>query len=351
MPALFETLTLMQAMEPLDRPSAFVRDTFFGNRVFSEDSRIVIDEYLLDRSMAGFVSFSIAAEGRKPVVSKSSDFVAPPVVERTGLDPTKARARRPGEPFSGGLTAAQRFELAVLDELQRQDYRITRLEEWMACQVLITGKVERVGEGVTVSVDFARDAALRPTTLSGSARWGQSAADPLGNIETWAGVVAAKSGSTVTNVLLGTEAATLFKKNADVKALLDNRRQADGVMQLGPQAVGGQGREVAQLGVIDNITYWVHAGLWNDGTNDQPFFPRRGIALVGDIAGTLAYAACPTKGEGEGPGGVTLVAADRVPQMFSTDMPIVENVVTRSAPLPIPGRPNAVLYTEVNAAS
>jgi len=348
MPSLYDTFTLLQAMEALDRPTAFVRDTFFGNRAFSEDSKIVIDEYLLDRSMANFVSFSIAAEGRRPVVSKSSDFEAPPVVERTGLDPTKARARRPGEPFSGGNTAAQRFELAVLDELQRQDYRITRLEEWMACQVLISGAVTRAGEGVTVSVDFARAAALRPTTLAGTARWGQSAADPLGNIEAWAGIVAANSGSIVTNVLMGTEAATLFKKNADVRAVLDNRRQADGSAQLGPQAVGGQGREVAEIGTIDGVTYWVHAGLWNDGSQDQPFFPRRGIALVGDIAGTLAYAAVPTKEDG---GAVTLVSGDRVPQMFSTDMPIVENIVTRSAPLTIPGRPNAVLYTEVNAAS
>jgi hypothetical protein len=349
MASLYDTYTLMQAMEALDRPTAFVRDTFFGNRAFSEDRKIVIDEYLLDRSMAGFVSFSIAAEGRKPVVTKSSDFDAPPVVERTGLDPTRARARRPGEPFSGGMTAAQRFELSVLDELQRQDYRITRLEEWMACQVLIAGAITRPGEGVSVSVDFARDAALRPATLTGTARWGQSAADPIGNIETWAGVVAAKSGSVVTNVLLGTEAATLFKRNADVKALLDNRRQIDGSMQLGPQAVGGQGREVVPIGEIDGIMYWVHAGLWNDGSADQPFFPRKGIALVGDIAGTLAYAAVPTKGEGDG--SVTLVAGDRVPQMFSTDMPIVENVVTRSAPLTIPGRPNAVLYTEVTGAS
>ncbi len=346
---LYDTATLLQAVEAMDRPQAFLRDTFFGNQVFSETETINIDAFVLDRSIAEFVSFRIDAPYRLPVASVSTAFKPPPIVERTPLDPATATSRRPGESFGGDMSADDRLQLQVLDELQRQDYRIARREEWMCAQALIAGSVTATGEGVSATINYARNAALAPAALSSTARWGESAADVIGNLETWAGLIAVHSGSIAADVIMGTGAASRFVRDPRVAAALDNRRQENGVMQLGPQAAGGQNREVAYIGQIGDFRFWRHAGIYrNAAGNDLPYIPAQGLVMVGDIAGTMGYAACPVASQqGAGVPRIGMLSAARVPDVSVVTMPPTTQVVTRSAGVPIPGRPNASLYTVV----
>ena len=97
--------------------------------------------------------------------------------------------RRAGEPLLGRLTPRQRFELSLLDNMALEDQDITRREEWMAAQLLTTGKMTcQSPDHPPVIVDLQRNPA-HTVVLSGGLAWGQTGVDPLGNLQDWASMV------------------------------------------------------------------------------------------------------------------------------------------------------------------
>ena len=329
-------------MQTFDRPSAFLLDTFFPNRVNFTTTEIAFDKLKRRRKLAPFVSPNVAGKARRARGRTVATFEPPYVKPKNEIAPDENFIRLAGEGVGGMLSPEERFQTNTMQILEDQDREITLREEWMAAQVLQTGTVVVEGEDYpSQTVDFGRDAALTVTLLTAS-RWGETGVSPRTDLRAWATLVAEKSGGTVRQVVMGAGAAEIFQSDPEIKDILDNRRQATGSMELGPVATGGEDNHAAYLGSIGQFDFWQYTQNYEDEAGaTQHMFPLYGVLLMapGAYQGHNCHGAIRDN--------VALQALARFPKMWNQDDPSVTFLMTQSAPLPVPGEPDASMFVTV----
>lgn len=328
---LFETRTMLAALEQRKPPRSFLRDTFFSTVETFDTEHIDIDIIKGKRKMAPFVSPLI--EGK--------------LLERTGfetrtLKPAYIKPKRvttaadvfkrtPGETiYAGQKTPAQRAAEILGKDLAEIDDQIIRREEWMAAQLLTTGKVRCVGDGIDVLVDFLMPATHLPV-LTSTALWSApTTAEPISNLRTWKRLLGKDSGVAPSIVIMDTDAYDAFFKNTKevrgVGNLFDLQRIFLG--QIEPKDLGNGvtyiGR-LTELG-IDVYTYEEWYVDENDKNTEKPMIPS-GRVIMGNpsVRTSRSYGAIKDL--------KSLNAVPRFPKTWETDDPSVRFVSVQSAPL------------------
>lgn len=337
---LYSTASLVGLLAAADRPSSFLLDLYFGSEMVFDTEEIYIDKIDRARRLAPFVSPKVAGKAERGR-GYTTRTLAPAYVKPKHLvEPSKALKRAAGESLGGGsLSPEQRFQMAVADNLALEDDQITRRETWMASELLRTGSVTMQGEDFPpVLVDLGRHADLT-SSLSGAARWGETGVSCMATIRSLASTVASKSGKGAKHVILDPLSALLFSQDAEVRAVLDNRRQSSGSFELsGLQGGGAQGEEGVYLGSIGEFDFWQYQEIYTDEAGTEAKFLPDYTVLVGSpkgAQGVRCYGAIQdTK--------ASLRSMARFPKMWDTDDPPVTTTMTQSAPLPILVEPNAV---------
>lgn len=340
MPTYYNTAVVAAAAQALDRFTPFLRDTFFSSVVMFDTKEIIFDKIGRRRKIAPFVSPNVPAVERAQRTGTVSAYTPPYMKPLTTLLPAGAQVRRAGERYGGEQSMLNRFEAQIQEVLADHDNEISGQEERMCAQLLQTGTVVAVGEGIDDTISYGRDAALTEA-LTSTARWGESGVKPLDTIKASRRKIAEKSGANARTVVLGYGAAALFTADADVRDLLDNRRQASGQLAMGGNASGGAGDVAYYIGSIDGIDYWEYAQTYeDDGGNSQHFWPEYGVGLVSDqMLGHMAY------------GAIMDVKALRAEARFAKQDtifdPSAEVIITESAPLPVPVEVNGSYFATV----
>ena len=328
---LYDTTQLVAALDAMDRPQAFLRDKFFTKRVLSNDEEIAIDKLLKRRKMAPFVSPDVPAKERALRGRKVETFVPATLKPMGTVRPNDLVKRAHGEQIGTGISPQERRPGVVNQLLSDQDDEITRREEWMCANTLRSGIITVSGEDYeTQIVDYGR-AANQTVILTGASRWGETGVSILDNIGDWASLTQKASGGVVVPVVLGSSAARLFQKDADVREILDNRLQIGGNMQLGPVATGAQDAHAAYLGSIGAFDFYTYSQWFeNDDGSEYEIWPEYGVGMVaeGSFDGMMAYGAILDMD--------SLVPTERFPQNFETKNPSREHIITQSAPLSVP---------------
>ena len=221
---IFNTRTMLAALEQMKRPKKFLLDTFFRETVTSDTKSVDIDIVKGKRRLAAFVNPVIAG---KPVEKRgySTNTYAPPYIKPKMIT-TAAELldRLPGEIlYAGAMSPQDRAMIQLGKNLAELDEMITRREEWMAAQVLQTGSVSVVGEGVNDVVSFGMSG-THIITLTGDDLWSASTGTPMDDLRTWKRLVTKDSGLSPDTIVMGTAAVDAFLKHADVRNALDNRR-------------------------------------------------------------------------------------------------------------------------------
>lgn len=116
--------------------------------------------------------------------------------------------------------------------------RVRRRMEWAAAKALTTGKIEYSGDSTEFLLDFGFTTAHK-TTLTGTARWGESAADPLAALRAAKKAVQKRTGVTPTMVVMGSAAAAAFITDETVRVRLDGNLARWGSLDLTTAADGG----------------------------------------------------------------------------------------------------------------
>jgi hypothetical protein len=227
-PSMYGTAELLEVQQRLqDLPDGFWRARF--PRVFTFDKEEVYFERadVDNRKLAPFVAPNV--QGR---VMRGQGFYArslrPAYVKpKHVVDPTKAIARRMGEPFLGGSSLQARFDATVAQNMRLEREAIERRWDWMAGRAIIDGKVVIAGDDYpTVTVDFGRDPTLT-VQLATTARWSQTAtADPLGDLGRANDAAFALGNAPITDLIFGTTAWANFIKNQAVRDLLSTLNRA-----------------------------------------------------------------------------------------------------------------------------
>jgi hypothetical protein len=334
---LFSTDVLTRTVSYLPVPISFLLDRFFPFEQLETSEEIHFDVENGKRRIAPFVSPLVQGKIVEELGYTAKTFKPAYVKPKTVFDPTRPFKRAMGERIGGVLTPMQRIEMAVSNTLSDHVDMITRRQEVMASEALRLGRVTVKGELYpTVVVDFGRDAALT-IVLSGGSRWNQAGVDVLANLEAWAALILDKSGATSIDVVMATDVWAIFRADAEVKEELNRFR---GSSTLSTDALIVEGATF--MGQIRTFNIWVYGGSYiDDDGATQKMIPDGTLIMGGpQIEGARAYGAIRDEKAG-------FQALPYFPKSWLEEDPAVRFLMTQSAPLVIPYRPNASLSATV----
>jgi hypothetical protein len=340
---LFSTNILTGVVNSLlNVPPQFLVDTFFPGLQTETSEEIHFDVEADVMGLAPFVSPFREGQIMTNLGYTTKTFKPAYVKPKNVWNPNAALKRMPGEALTGSLNPADRMRALVAQTLMTQRAMISRRLEWMAGQILATGGVTISGDAYeTVVISFGRDGSLT-VPLTGASRWGQAGVSPLEDLQTWADLVQAASGSAAKNVVMSLGAWKLFKKDAGVTGRLYNRLPVAGAPTLLQDASFGVGGEYK--GSIDGFDIWTYSGFYRDTAGAvQPILPVNTLILTGQLQGVKAFGAIQDH--------ESLEAVPYFSKSWLEQDPSRRMVMTQSAPLLVPYRPNASLCATVTAAA
>lgn len=324
----------------------FFRDTFFTNIKTFPTERVDIDLVKGDRRMAAFVHPRV---GGKVLTANgySTESYKPPLINPYDITTAdQLMTRLPGEDLYSGMTPAQRAAQKLVEEYNRLNDATTRREEWMAVQAIINGQIPIVGEGVNEVIDFGF---TNKVTLTGTARWGQSAAKVLDNLGDWTDTVLTGGFANVDWAIMGKTARRLFLDDEDVQKKMDNRRYNIG--EIAPRDLPNGVKYYGHL-TDPNLDIYgygeVYLDDWTDPENPEtkPLVPDNDVVLISSAPNyMMAYGLC-TYIEDASQQWVTAQTA-RLLRSYVEHHPDRRMVELQAHPLPIPDKVDSWLVATV----
>lgn len=333
---IYDTATLAGVVRELDPFDPFLLAMFFPEVITFETSDIDFDVVSEDMQLAPFVSPMVAGKANKAAGGETRKFRPAYVKPKDVVDPERVLKRRAGEAIGGQLSAAGRRDAIIADILSSHRKQLRRRNEWMAVQSLLTGKVTVSGEDYPeVEVDFQR-AVGNTIVLGGVAAWDQlSTATPVQDIDDWG----ALAEGPINKLVFAPTAWALFRKFQEVKDLLDTRRGSESVLETGPDG----GKWASFKGILGgDIECWVYSGYYKNAAGTKVnYLPDNTVIAASDaVEGVRAFGAILD-------GAAGYQAVEEFSKNWVQDDPAAEFVMTQSAPLMIPSRPNAVVAVTV----
>jgi len=339
MPDQFSTNFLIKVIQGLPRGPMGLLQRYFPQVIEEESEEIHFDRSIRYRIMAPFVSPRVEGQIIEERGFHTDTFKPAYVKPKTPLDPTRAVKRVAGEQIGGSLSPEQRQMLRITNTLQDHLNYIDRRLEWMAAQALLSGSVTVSGDKYPeVVVSFGRDAALT-VTLAGNDLWSDTAnSDPLGDLQAWSLLGMQKpGGAPLIDFVMDPDAFTAFRNHPKVQTKLDTRREQGSELVGRPQMDEG----LHFKGTIDGFNIWVYQA-WYEVTIGTlvPFFPSGTVVgATPAIEGVQHFGAILDED--------VLEAMAFYPKSWVEPDPSRRFVMTQSAPLVVPGRPNASLKASV----
>ena len=340
---IFSTHVLNRVVAHLPRSSSFLLDSFF-NSMQTEDSEDI--HFDIDQSkprLAPFVSPLVAGKVVATEGFESKSFRPAYVKDKRRFDANAPLKRQLGETIGGSLSPMQRRDTALNRALANQLENLTRREEVMAAEALRTGCITVSGDNYpTVIVDFQRDAALTQT-LTGAARWGETNAKVLDDIEDWAALMQTQSGVCARTIVMDPKAWRLFKNNSKVEKQLDIRRGTNIGLQTDPISFD-QGHDKARyVGAIGDFDFWVYNDVYvDDNGATQHILPEHTVLLLSrhQLEGTRCYGVIQDEK-------AQYKAGRYFVKSWLEEDPALRWLLMQSAPLLVPYRPNASMCVTV----
>lgn len=332
-----DTHELMTVVENFPAVPSFWLDNFFPGAHFSDSEWIDIDTVDKGKRLAPFVAPNVQGQ---PMLQRRENTrrVKPAYLKpKDALDPQRVLKRRQGESLGGSMTPQEREDAIVADILGDHDEMIRRRWEWMACEAMKNGAVTVEGENYPSStVGFGRDSA-NTVVLSGSARWGETGSSPLANVKTWSQQIF-RSGRAARDLIMGVGAAEVFFEDEKVIDMLETRRGSTVSMEK----YDVDGSPVVYYGTLrGGVRVWGYNDTYedNDGVEHQ-FLDDDDVILAGDVQGVRCFGAIMDRKAGWAPMAM-------FPKMWEQEDPSGLFLMTQSAPLMVPTRPNASMRVTV----
>lgn len=339
---LYDTATLLGVIRVQPVESSYWLDNFFGRQITFDTEEIMFDRVQGVRRLAPFVSPVVQGRVMRTRGFETRTFRPAYTKPKHIVDPNRVFARTAGEALGGSSSPDARWNAAVAENLREERNAIQRLWNWMAAMAVIDGEVTIAGEDYpTQVVSFGRDAGLT-VSLSGTARWGQSAADPLGDIADLRKLAFQKSGSGITRLTMGLDAFDLFFADTAVQALLKTElgaipRTSDSQLS----ALGSPGEPFEYRGVLQGangqgrLEIYTYNEQYEDETGaTQSIMGSYDVVGTGNaLQGVRCFGAIRDKRAG-------LQALPLFPKMWDQEDPSLTYTMTQSAPLMVPGNPD-----------
>lgn len=339
---IYSTATLLGVVRVQPVESSYWLDNFFNRQINFDTEEIMFDRVQGQRRLAPFVSPVVQGRVMRNRGYETRVFRPAYTKPKHVVDPNRQFSRLAGEGITGTLSPDARWNAAVAENLREERSAIQRLWNWMAAMATIYGEVTISGEDYpTQVVNFGRNAGLT-RILAGTARWGESAADPLGDIADLRKLAFEKGGAPITRLTMGLDAFDKFFADDDVKALLKTElgavpRTSDSVLS----ALGSPGSPFEYRGVLQGANGQGRLEIYTyneqyedeDGVTQSIMDSNSVVGTGGALQGTRCFGAIRDKRAG-------LQALPIFPKMWDQEDPSVTYTMTQSAPLMVPGNPD-----------
>lgn len=332
--SLFDPRTLAEIVRLMPPTRTFFRDTFFGNRKPFDTEKVDVDFYKGRRQLAPFVNVRIAGKVIEERGFKTLTYEPPHINPMKVTTADHILKRRMGEPLYGGQSPTQRAAAKVGEDFAEMDEMITRREEWMCAQTILTGKIPLKGEGVDYEIDFGF---TNKETLSGTDLWSNEASDPIAYIEQ-ASLKCQQEGYRTPNVcIMANDVATAFLNHPKVRALLDIQRIEYAI--LAPKELPENVRYIGTIPKLNLSFYEYNEWYLDDWTNpaepaEKPLVPAGTLVLASSNARFSIYYGAVILVDESTKEFVTLEGT-RVPDSWITKNPAQRFLRLTSRPLPV----------------
>lgn len=338
----YDTHTLLGVVQTFKPSFQFFTNLCFTREQTFDTKYIDFDVIEGGKRLAPFVAPNVQG---KPMMSEGYEtrrFTPAYIKPKDTVDPSRVIKRMPGEPYTGTMSPAARRNAIIADILRTHREAWERRLEVMAAEAIIDGQVTVAGEGYpTKTVLFGRNA-NNSKALTGGSQWGQTGIKPLDNIETWSTEFFRRVGRAPTVVVMGLLAWDQFRVDPDVEKKLDIRRGTALNINIGP----GSGEAIQYRGSDGVREYWTYNDFYEDDSgNAVEILDQKTVLLLapGAVEGVRAFGAI--QDPKAGPGGYA--AMPFWPKNWVSEDPAAEWVMSQSAPLLIPTRPNASMKIKV----
>lgn len=340
---ILETRELAGVIRTFQPPSDYWLGLCFPRLHLSPTEHIDFDVVDKARRLAPFVAPNVQGQ---PMLSRRENirsFKPAYLKPKDALDPARVLRRMAGENYGGEMSPQERADAILADTLLEQSEGIDRRLEWMACEAIVKGQVTVRGDNYPEkTVGFGRNPA-NTKVLAGTARWNQpTTATPISDIKAWSNEMLRRSGVSLRRVTLTPSAELAFFAADETKHILETRR---GSLARAEQANASGEVAYKVMDLPGGVEIWVYNDFYHDNDGvEVPFVGDGTVVLTGsNVDGVRAFGAIMDNKAKWQP-------AVKFAKMWDSDDPAGVFVMTQSAPLMIPGRPDATMSVNVLGA-
>lgn len=332
--SLYEPRTMMGAVRRMAPINTFLKSTFFSNQTTFTTKTVDADFYKGNRKLAPFVHPKIGGKTVENTGYQTNTFEPALVAPDTITTADDLMNRSIGEPLYGGMSPEERGVLKLSEDLAKLDEMITRREEWMCAQAILTGKIPVRGEGLDYVIDFKF---TNKVSLSGVDLWSADTSDPIADLKEYHREVQKKGFVNCDICIMAANVADAFINHPKVKDRLDIRNYSLATIaprQL-PNGVTYVGT-INELGLdIYQYNEW-YLDDWTDPKNvvTKPIVPDGMLVLISTKANySMLYGAVTILNDD---GSFSTVEGSRIPDSWIQKKPARRFLQISSKPLPVP---------------
>lgn len=164
----------------------------------------------------------------------------------------------------------------ITDELEVLKQRAMRRREQLACEAIANGKIVVEQDNIRFQADFGFVTNKHLKTLTTTDKWNDAQSNPLENLLNWQIELARRVGDNADVLILGTDAASAFRKNEAVRKALDTSHMQVGDLDF-RNKVSSAG---VWIGKINNIDIFVYTQQYTAGSETKDMIPPKKAILV-----------------------------------------------------------------------
>lgn len=255
------------------------------------------DEYILDTFFQTGESFDTeeveiqTLKGSKPIAPYVSELQPGKVVLRTGftakqykpalIKPSRnitvndLKIRRAGDSLINPVSPEVRARQLLAKDIVELNDTITRRKVQQAAELIFTGKVTQIGEGVSQVIDYDF---TNIVTVAAGDKWDQATSDPIQWLAAQRKLIIDANAPTPDTVLADYDAAVALMRHEKILKLADNR-----AIDIGNINVSLLPNGVTYHGYLRDVGMHVYSysGTYtNDEGQVVPFIPAGHVAIL-----------------------------------------------------------------------
>lgn len=335
---IYEPRKMIQMLDQMLPTHTFLKDVFFGNIVTSTEDKIDIDIRKGKRRLAPFVSSKIGSETVERLGFTTNTYKPPLVALDMITTADDLLNRSPNENIYGAKNPMARMGEILGRDFRDIDEQITRREEWMCAQVLTTGKIPMIGQGVNEVLDLS--AYWHFDKLTGMENWDDlENADINGCFRKWQREISKNSGLTPNIAILGANAVDRLYAN---KKWRDEQKMMN--VSFGDYTPKWQGEGVTFIGRLPSLGIDLYAYnewfLADDGKEYPMVDPNTVIIGSTQAYTSMIYGVVVDVANGS-------FALPRVPKSWVQQKPSARFIQLSSRPIAVPHQIDAFITATV----